>query len=207
MQELLTHLQSMRQPQEPAQPPPQITPEQARQQLKPLVDNLVKTGWISEDMAALYPNEAAAMAYQHVQILQMQQALQQVQGYINQTQQGTQANQAEQGIYRAIDEVASKGDVFEPLKTPEIRKGFFDWIVELNPLQSQITPDFLARQYYAYNHQVIFNTVKQAQQYQAPTRQSRGAKAQQEGGSAHLPPPAQPSVEWADMIAGVLPGL
>lgn len=208
MQELLTKLQAMPTQQgqpEPQQAQQQLTPEIIRQQMKPVVDQYVQAGWISEDMAALYPQEATAMAWMYSTISQLQQSNNQALQYIQSTQQRDVGNQAATTLDSAITEVSGRGDVFDALKDDGVRQGFRDYIIELNPLMSQLTPDFLARQYYAYNHQLILDTAKAAA---APTqKKSAAALAKQEGSSARQAPTSAPQEEWADMLAGVLPGL
>lgn len=200
-------LRRMGQQPEPERPQPQpITPDELVRQLQPRVQQYIEAGWITEDHALLYPRETALQVHMWDQIQQGTQQLQQTREFTETEQQRRSYEAADRQINTAIDEVAARGDVFGALGDAEVRQGFREFLInEVNPRLSQVNADFLARQFYAYNHQLIFDLANQQResgngQQEAP---SAAQLASQEGSSARGSQVTREKPEFADMLEGM----
>lgn len=192
--------------QSPAEEPPQpepITPEQLQQQYQPRIQQYVEAGWLDEDFVSLYPRQAALMVHMWDMGTQMQQGVQQTQQFTEQEQARRTREQAEQQIDTAINEVAARGEVFGALTDAEVRDGFKEFLVnEVNPRLSQVNADFLARQFYAYNHQLIFDLAKQQGGQGGQPEATPAQLAAQEGGGPRGAPSAPQQPEFMDLLEG-----
>lgn len=195
---------------EPQEPAPQPTgpdlskPDTFLEFYRPAIAAAVRDGWINEDTAALDPMGAALQIHMWNQIQQGGAQLQQTQEFTQAEQTRRSQEQATKQLDTAMDEVAGRGEIFEALKTDEVRTGFRDFLInELNPRLSQINADFLARQFYAYNHQLIFDTVHQQRESGGQQETASAAQlAQQEGTSARSAPSSIQQPEFLDLLEG-----
>ena len=200
---LRDRLQAQTAGEEPVQP--QLTPQQAFQSFQPQVQQAVEAGWITEEHAALYPQESALIVYALTQLQQGGQRVQQIEQYTEAERHRQAVGQAQAQLNTAIDEVAARGGDFGLLSDPAIRKEFEDFIYELDPQMSKINADFLAKQYFAFNHEPIMNAIReQNSQPNVNTEPTPTQLAQQEGVSTRPTEGATPEKpEFADLLAGL----
>lgn len=164
--------------QEPAQPV--ITQAQIRSHYEPEIQKAVEAGYLSETFSAEYPDEAAQFLYHRDIIYGLSKRLTEVVQYLNQNVQKDQVTQIDQKFNNLFDETAKHGGFYEPLTDPTTRENFKKYIIELNPYDSQLTPEFIAGQWLAYNREAILAAVPggAAQPAPAPKKFAQG-----EGGS------------------------
>lgn len=212
LERLNDQLERMGQP--PAAQPVQaqpVTPEAMLQHYQPRIQQYVEAGYLDEDYVSLYPRQAALMVHMWDMGTNLQAGVQQTQQFTQAEQARRTEDNANTQLNTAIDEVASRGEVFGALSDTEVREGFREFLItEVNPLLSQVTPDFLARQFYAYNHQLIFDTIRQgvgadaqAGTQPAVAQAPTGAQlAQQEGSAARTVPAVTGQPDFADLLQG-----
>jgi hypothetical protein len=190
-------------PQEPA-PPPQVTPDQLYRQYQDRIQQYTEAGWLDEDFVALYPKQAALMVHMWDMGTGLQQGVQQTQAFTQAEETRRAQESASKQLDDAIAAVAARGEVFGALGTDEVRQGFREFLIDLNPHMSQITPDFLARQFYAYNSQLIYDLAKQQSQNPSvqPDGPSAAQLARQEGAGTRAAPTTAQVPEFADLLEG-----
>ena len=209
LERLNEQLERMNAPTEPAQQAEQVTPDQMVQHYQPVMQQYVDGGWLDEDFVALYPKQAALMVHMWQMGTNMQQGVQETQQYTQAEQERRSQEDATRQLNSAMDEVTGRGDVYDALKDAEVRQGFQDFLInEVNPRLSQVTPDFLAKQFYAFHHQLIFDTIRQQQSGgQADAQPVQGEPtaaqlAQQEGSSSRAAPTSPDVPEFVSMLEG-----
>lgn len=154
---------------------PQVNVQQQLQAIRakydPIVQEAVKSGAVEADFAALFPGMAAQMLMYRDGFNQLAQQMGGVAQNIQQTQQRAQSQGLVSDIGRSINALAQSGDAFAPLKDPNQVQGFFSYLWELNPQIGHLkNPDFLARQWVAYNKDQFLQN-SQAQQVAAQRQQ------------------------------------
>jgi hypothetical protein len=205
LRRLNEQLQRMAEPPPQEQPPPpQVTPDQLYRQYQDRIQQYTEAGWLDEDFVALYPKQAALMVHMWDMGTGLQQGVQQTQAFTHAEETRRARESASKQLDDAIAAVAARGEVFGALGTDEVKQGFREFVIDLNPHMSQITPDFLARQFYAYNSQLIYDLAKQ--QSPSPTAQPDGPTAaqlaRQEGAGTRAAPSATQAPEFADLLEG-----
>lgn len=205
LERLNAQLQRMEQPpQEAAPQAPEMTPDALVQYYAPRVQQYIEAGWIDEDLAALYPKHAALTVHMWDTGTQLRQGVQQTQAFTQAEEARRARESAEQQLESTISQVSSRGDIFGALEEKEVRDGFREFLIsEVNPRLSQVTPDYLARQFYAYKQDLIFDKVKaQLQHAETSSAPSDADLAAQEGGSARIAPAASSKPEFVDLLEG-----
>ena len=212
LERLNTQLERMSEtPEEPAPQAEPVTPQAFLDHYRPKIDEYVRQGWIEEDRAALYPMDVAMQIHLFEVGGQLQQGVQQTQQFTEAEQTRQAHESAQQQLNSAMDEVASRGEVFNSLSDPKIRNDFQTFLVEeVNPRVSQINSDFLAKQFYAFSHQTIFNLQQQNSQagdttVATPAGQgepSPAQLAQQEGASTRAAPSDSSPPEFVELLEG-----
>jgi hypothetical protein len=148
--------------------PPALTPEFVRTAMQPAVDNAIKTGWIPEDekwLAESCPTVLAEVMRGLFRIGHLEKA---VGGMANrgvQMDQNAMVEQAITGLETNLDNLAKSAPEFGALSDKEVREGFVEFLRDdVNPQLSAITPQFLARQYYAYCKESIEEAHRQKEE-------------------------------------------
>lgn len=188
---LLENLKQSQQPnqgQPQGQQRPQMAPQQVlqavRNQYDPQVQELVKQGLIEQDFAALFPGMAAQMLYYRDGFNQVGQVLQGVIGELNSSRQQQESTGFVNDVGRSISQLAMSGDAFAPLKDPQEVQKFFNYLWDLNPQVGHLrNPDFLARQWVAYNKDQYLQTAQTRAAADARQQQVRYATADATTGS------------------------
>ncbi len=189
----LEALESKQQPQQQpqgqaqAQPvanTPQAYMEQVRQKYDPVVKKYAENGLMSQDFVTLFPQEAAQMAYYEDRFSRAEQVMRAVAGEV-QSRSQKEASQGYLGeVTRGITSLAQSNEAFAKLKDPQHVQEFFNYLWQLNPQKSQATqPEFLARQYVAFNHNQYLQTAQQKQIQDQRSQQTRLARADATGGT------------------------
>lgn len=196
--------QPQSQPQgQPQQPAPKAVLAQIRAKYDPEVQQLVKDGVIEQDFATLFPDALAQMLMYRDGFSQLAQKVGQVESQFMQTQQREQSTGIVNDIGRSINALANSGEAFAPLKDSNQVQAFFQYLWDLNPQMNQVrSPDFLARQWVAYNKDQFLQNAQMRQQQQMQANQRRLAMADASTGtrgSGSLPQ-AQPT-PLEDMVA------
>jgi hypothetical protein len=175
----------------------EVPAEQIVAHYQPQFQQVVDKGYIESDFVELHPRLTANMLMHRDLLYGVQKQVSEIVQHLNGRIQTDQATSARSTLDGAIDGVIAVGSsdkengvLFEPLKDPEVRKGFSDYLIELNPAVSQLTSEFVRRQYFAYNHE-IFADLKRAQK----TERTPKAQVRAEGPSARGGLPPKPDEE------------
>jgi len=151
---------------------------------------VTERGYIEQDFREVYPRATSAMLMHRDILYDTRKRVAEIIDHLN----GREANQAgkdaESTVYGLIDGLAKNGELYEPLKDAKVRGDFYNHIVELNPTMEKLTPEFVDRQYFAYNKD-IFADLKAT-----PTEDPKEKKARVkgEGGTARVKTPPAPPV-------------
>lgn len=181
--EALESRQVAQQPQKPQEPTqPQVQPQQALQQImakyEPEAHKLVEQGLIEQDAVALFPKLVAQMLAYRDGFGQVTQAVQQIGSEIQATKQREQSTGLVNDIGRSLNALAESGDAFAPLKDPAKVQEYMTYLWNLNPQTVHLrNPDFLARQWIAFNKDQFLQNAQTQAAAQARNNQLRLARA------------------------------
>lgn len=212
-QELLEQIaqRQMQPPGQPQQAPPgtqpgsagigSLTPQQVTAALAPVVKSAVDQGWIDPDLAEYFPTFAAQAVLHRDLIYDVRAAVADIQawrrGMETQTATGNYRSQFES----SLDNVAAQGDIYEPLKDAETRSGFEKYLSELAPDPARaLDPEFLARQWVAYNHEAIKESLIQGRQAAKAQRDRKRGLAAGEASSGRQGAEASEDFVGSDLL-------
>jgi hypothetical protein len=185
----------------------QVTPEAYMDNLKrayePILKDYVSKGLMSSDFVNLFPNEAAQMVHYERRFSQAENVMKAIAGEIQGRTQREQSSGLVNDVARNISNLAQSGEAFAPLKDPAKTQEFFNYLWELNPQVSQLrSPDFLARQYVAFNKDQYLQSAQQKQAQATRTNAVRYARADATGGTrapgVNQEPPKTPLDEMVE---------
>lgn len=179
--------QSKSQPTPPSQPTqfdPKGYMQSLRQQYDPVVQRYAEQGLLSQDFVTLFPGEAAQMVHYQQGFTQVQNAVRAIASELQQRTVREQQTGLVNGVTRSLSALAESGEPFAPLKDPGKQQEFFNYLWELNPQTSQLAnPDFLARQWIAFNKDQYLQAAQAKAVQAARTQQARLARADATGGA------------------------
>lgn len=174
-------------------------PQKLTDAYAPAIKELVKTGWVEEDIAELYPGAVANfLALRDGTGARIQQ-LENVIGSLIQTTETTQEYTQNVQRREAVDTVASEfnnifntvaseGGIFEPLTKPEVRQEFLAELEQtMNPQVNYLLSDpaVLRSLWIAKNHKPLMDAASTMRQQEASRlEQSRRFAAGEGGGTA-----------------------
>ena len=172
------------QPTQQPQQTPQAYMQALRQKYDPVVKQYADSGILSQDYVTLFPAEAAQMvhyAQRHEQLENVVRAIaSDMQGRSQKEQQTGLVNQ----VAQSMNALASSGEPFAPLKDPVRQQEFWNYLWEMNPQVVQLSnPDFLARQWVAFNKDQYLQTAQTRQIQAQRSQQARLARADATGGT------------------------
>ncbi len=132
------------------------TPEEIRRYYEPEMAKVVEEGYLSREFVEDYPNDVAQMLYHRDLLYNVSKELAELKKWAQGTI-GQQRNQAaESHLNTIMDTVANKGTHFQPLKDPEVRKAFRDYLDRVNPMcNADNVEEVISQQYLAFNHQAV----------------------------------------------------
>lgn len=168
--------------------PQPLSPQQQMQAIRMRYDadvqKAVKDGLIEPDFASLFPGMAAQMLMYRDGFNAVSQQLSAVSQSMMQGQMQQQSQGLMQQIGQSIGNLAASGEAFASLKDPNVVQGFFKYLWDMDPKRAQVTnPEFLSRQWFAYNRdQYLQNQQRQAAEA-ARANQVRYARADATTGS------------------------
>lgn len=212
-QQALIQAQRLAEAQQAQQQGGGLSPELVKGHYGKQLDQMVKEGWIEEDIKELYPNVAAGMLFLRDTLLTEVAALkQQVAGLMGYTQQQyseSTKSQVRNTINGIFNEIAAEGGIFEPLKNPQTRNEFIRELqATVNPEIKSIieNPNILRNLWVARNHQAILAAAEQQKQaaQQVAQQKRRLSAAEAPGSRAPVSPTKKgplPGEEegWADL--------
>lgn len=159
------------------QQPRGIPADQIFSAYQPQFGQVAEAGFVEGDFTELYPRTMSAMLYHRDLLYDTRKAVEELQKMVLGDHQERQATSAQQTIYQQIDSLSAKGKIYEPLKDPGVRQGFYDYIVEIDPKMNQLTPEFIDKQYFAYNS-AIFADLKESPRTEPAGEKRRQAKGE-----------------------------
>ena len=169
--------------QQPSQTP-QAYMEALRQKYDPVVKKAAENGLLSQDFVTLFPGEAAQMVHYQQQFEQMTNVMRAVAGEMQTRQRTEQSSGLVNEVARSISNLAQSGEPFAPLKDPAKVQEFFNYLWEENPPVSRLRqPDYLARQWVAFNKDQYLQTAQTRASQAQRTTQARLARADATGGT------------------------
>ena len=198
--------------QDPNQPKPaNLTPqaymEQLRSKFDPVVKQYVENGLMESDFVTLFPGMAAQMAYYQTAFDSMSNVVRAVAGEMESRTRREQSTGLVNEVAQSINQLAQSGEPFAPLKEPQKVQEFFNFLWELNPQVGQLrNPEFLARQWVAFNKDQYLQALQSREQTTARNQAARLARADATGGTrapgVNQEPPKSPLDEmWDDHVA------
>jgi hypothetical protein len=204
--------QRYQQGQQPQQPV--VPPELLAKAYKPQIEEMIKGGYLEEDLLEFYPNTAAGIMYLRENLLsrigQLEAAIGEIVGTAERQSITQTKRQAIQMIERQFDALASRGDLFEPLSDPQVRAEFVQHLRETTnpPVQRLLdNPEILKNEWIAYNHEALMSSLE-SQRKKAESDAKRAAQyAGGDGvGNAKSSRPKKPKAPppgtdegWADL--------
>ena len=146
----------------PAEEPARTAPtqEQIRAHYIPEVKKTIDNGYMSEEFANSYPDEAVQLLYHRDIIYNLVKRVGEVVTLLNQQHGTSQASGMDNTINSLFDTASKKDEFYAPLAEPEVRTKFKEYLLELNPFVDQINEEFITRQWLAYNKEVILEAAK-----------------------------------------------
>lgn len=135
------------QPQQPSQPPVQLTPAQIAAHYGPQLDKAVEGGWIDPDFVAAFPTLAPQMLMYRDLLIDARQAIGVlVANAVNQSQSGTM--EREVGRIRSdMQTLSGEHEFFREIATDE---GFIKHLADLNVPLDRANKEFLAKEWIGY---------------------------------------------------------
>jgi len=140
---------------------PTLTPQMLRATYDPQMADLVQAGFLEGDLVELYPDAMANILLMRDLVMDTRAAVANLLGQQAQAEGASRSAQVNQRIVQGFDSLASQGGPFEPLKDDKVRGEFYKYLYELNPQEAQLTPDFIGRQFVAFNHNVYVEAARQ----------------------------------------------
>ena len=188
------------------QPPkaePAVDPQQqwlqVKQTLAPRVEQAIaidiKNGEIEADLAEVYPL-ATRTLYSKIILLDglLTEARTALAVMIrDQKVQAQKSHAAElfNSVSTTLLDLSAKGGFFKPLADPQAREDFIEWLMEMNPMESQVTgdkaADFLERQWIARNKEAVIEPAPPPKEKPADKRFVRGEGAGSRPGTGTKP--------------------
>ncbi len=210
-------LEQARQAQAPApdrQVPPSLTPEQIRAMYAGQIPQVVQAGFLEGDLAELYPNTVAQMLFHRDLLYDARRAIAEVQAQVAQLTGRTVRGDAQAVLDRTLDALTTRDAIYAPLKEPETRRGFLDYLRRLDPQVARQTPEGgiefdgeqLARLWVAYQHEAILAAARAAAEAERQRRDDeRRRAAGGPGPSARPATPVTTPTHLDTLLEGALP--
>lgn len=208
------------QPQAPQAQQPQapqgrqgLMPEQIKALYQPAIKQAVESGYIEEELATAFPAFAANALMFRDLVSDVREAVGHLIERTNNIERGSTERNVIGEIDGSIASLATQGEHFAPLADPNVRQQFFQYLVELNPQVGHMrNPDFIARQWFAYNKDTYLANATAAQQAnaQAQARRTQARRNAQGEGNSTRPGGSPPAVEGfydADLLGDRFPAL
>lgn len=136
-----------------------ISPDYLTTVYKDSVKKMVDDGWIEEDISELYPNAVAGVMSMRdefaLRIEQLENAIGMIISEANQEHSVRSRQSLKQRFDSIFDQLASEGEIFEPLKSEETRNQFLTEVSQkINPALGPLleTPDALRQLWIAAHH-------------------------------------------------------
>jgi hypothetical protein len=172
------------QPHTAAEPEAPLNAEMIHAAYKSQLDALAKAELIEPDLVELYPKALSQQLMFRDLLMDTRQAVAALIQRSAESSTDAQAADIYQVVGSAFDQLANHGGHFESLKDGNTRDDFFKYIVELNPQRKQLTPEFLGRQFVAYNQDVLLEAARRIQDQDQRERERQRRAAQGDGGGS-----------------------
>jgi len=198
-QELIDRVMGQQQPAQPeaqpqAQPQPRISSEMLVANYQPQMQALVQAEDLEGDLVELYPKALARQFLMADLVIDTRNAVRDLLQWRGQIAGSAEQFTVDQQINGTLDQLTAQGGHFDLLKDPKVREGFREFIVgEVNPQRGQLTPEFLGRQFAAFNQDVLLEAARQANEQVQKDRAQKLRQAQ--GGNASSRPMRAPEGE------------
>jgi len=212
------HLKLLEQQRAPQQPQPQqqpqrqgVTSDQVQALYKPAVQQAVANEVMEADFAEAFPKFSANILYGLDLVKDVRAAAQTLIERMNQSERGSMETAVIQDVYSSIANLSTQGEPFAQLADPQVQQGFFNYLVEINPQLPHLrNPEFLARQWIAYNKDTYLQKAASAQQAIAERDRMKAVNRRNAGGEINSTRPAavaeQPEGFWdADLLGDRFP--
>jgi hypothetical protein len=138
------------------------TPEQLRASYDPVTEDMIKNGWLEQDMNDLYPVAVAGVVSMRDELFTRVAQLENTLAAMVNESQGQRAATVQQTVKGRIDgifdELSSKGGVYAPLESKETRQNFLTHLEKtLNPEIDTLLsdPSVLGELWIGHNHQLL----------------------------------------------------
>ena len=179
--------------------------EQIRQAYAPMLKQYVEAGHIEPDFAEAYPDMATGMMFRVEQLETLIAKVTQILNWIAQVDQARNQSQVMGRFTAAINEVAANKDkLYDGLRDSDMRAEFEKWLrEEVDPKVGQLTPEYIERQWVAYNAKAIIEFTKRGREAPKNPKRASGDGAGSRNGTPETP--TEPGM-LDRMIEQFLPG-
>ena len=178
---------------QPASQQPPITIGMLETAYRPQLDALVQGDWLEGDLVELYPKALSQQLLMRDLLMDTRRAVGDLMQWRGQLVTSADQITVDQQVNGALDQLTGQGGHFDLLKDPKVREDFRGFIVELNPQRKQLTPEFLGRQFAAFNQDVLLEAARQANEQVQKDRAQKVRQAQ--GGTTSSRPMRAPEGE------------
>ncbi|MEO0080303.1 MAG: hypothetical protein ABIK44_06475 [candidate division WOR-3 bacterium] len=140
---------------EPTAQPIGPTPQMIEATYRPVVSKAVEDGWIESDLAEAFPRFVSAALYHLQRLDETRQWLNYLLVKEAEREKVVSRERVVEKLDALCDSISAKGDVYAALSDKEIRRGFYDYLAELDAPVSNLSEEFIKRQWIAYNHDAL----------------------------------------------------
>lgn len=190
-------------------PPPAraYTAQEIDLAVEPAMKHALEQGYLTEDFAQLYPREVKQFLFSNSMLFDVRNEVLRLGSRVDALDGVNTAQKVDTRLDSLIDGLASdKDEIFHSVKDPEIRQGFRDFLMKVNPFEDQLNEEFVRGQYYAYNGPAILaaqrSTVTKTRE--EGDRKRIEAKGERSGARPGTPV-AHHGEEWDELISDRLP--
>jgi hypothetical protein len=155
-----------------AAPPARITQDQIRQTYLPMLKERIEQGYMEADFGDAYINVATGMMYYADVIEGMAEKLNWAISWIDAEREMRNAREVDKRLQTALDTVAEKpAKLYHGLRNKETRGEFVEWLrKEVDPKVSMISPEYIDKQWVAFNAASVLEFVEAQRETEDTTR-------------------------------------
>lgn len=182
--------------QQPQQTPQQQPQQQQQQRISPQqiqaayaeeIDKSIKEGYMDEGFAYENPKLAAGMLYHRDLLYHLYGMVNQMASVYQQAQANAAKTQIDNYLNGLMDAAVRSDDTYSPLNDPDTRKGFTEFLYQLDPYTDRVDETFIKKQFMAFQADAI---VEAAKRNSATAESDRKKKLSQAAGESSNPRPS-----------------
>jgi hypothetical protein len=208
-QQLLEQRREGQPTQQPQQQPqqPGFTPEQVAATYVPIAEKVAEAGYIEREAVEAFPRLCSALMQHRDLLYDVRQAVALIMQHGIQNEEVSQKAMFRNYMDTTCDRISGEGDHYAPIKDPQVRQGFYEYLATLSIPAKEVNEDFLKRQWIAYNSEAVLEAARSsAGDRKAQDVKSRRNAAGEGGGPRPAPKPKTEKTVDTDMLDSFLDG-